>query len=183
MEVANRGGVVIRILPHITAFVPLSQIDPTRVPLAEPARPGSEAPLSVLVGQPMRARILDLDLVKGTVVCSEKAHVVAEELSTLRVGSVCSGVVKKVTDYGAFVEVESADGKAHGVEGLVHVSELGWQRVRHPSDVVTPGQRIVVKIVSLDVAAGRVGLSLRAMEADPLLETVRAAARDGSDFF
>jgi predicted RNA-binding protein with RPS1 domain len=171
VELANRGGVVVRLNKDLTGFVPLSQIDPARVP-AHAADAPMEAVLAALVGQPMRAAILELNADKGTVVLSEKSAAAAAEMASLSVGAVRTGTVKKLTEYGAFVELLGADGRPHGVEGLLHISELSWSRVRHPQDVLAQGQRLSVKIVALDPATGRIGLSLRQLAADPLLETL-----------
>ncbi len=160
-----------RLQKDLTGFVPLSQIDPARVPAHAPDTP-VEAILAALVGQPMSAAILELNAEKGTVVLSEKAAAAAAEMSSLAVGAVRTGTVKKLTEYGAFVELLGSDGRPHGVEGLLHISELSWSRVRHPQDVLASGQRITVKVVALDPATGRIGLSLRQLAADPLLETL-----------
>jgi predicted RNA-binding protein with RPS1 domain len=171
VELANRGGVVVRLSKELTGFVPVSQIDPARVP-AHAADAPMEGVLSALVGQRMRAVVLDLSVEKGTVVLSEKAATAKAQLADLAPGSVRQGSVKKLTEYGAFVELLGEDGKPHGVEGLLHVSELSWSRVRHPQDVLAVGQKLQVKVLSLDAATGRVGLSLRQLAADPLLETL-----------
>ena len=171
IELANRGGVVVRLSKELTGFVPVSQIDPARVPAHAPDAP-MESVLAALVGQRMRATVLDLSAEKGTVVLSEKAASAKAQLAGLAAGAVRQGSVKKLTEYGAFVELLGADGKPHGVEGLLHVSELAWSRVRHPQDVLAVGQQISVKVLSLDPVTGRVGLSLRQLAADPLLETL-----------
>jgi len=171
VELANRGGVVVRLSKELTGFVPVSQIDPARVP-AHAADAPMEGVLSALVGQRMRCVVLDLSAEKGTLVLSEKAATAKAQLQGLAAGCVRQGAVKKVTEYGAFVELLGADGKPHGVEGLLHVSELSWSRVRHPQDVLSVGQQLSVKVLSLDAVTGRVALSLRQLAADPLLETL-----------
>ena len=160
-----------RLSKELTGFVPVSQIDPARVPKHAADAP-MEGVLAALVGQRMCAVVLDLSAEKGTVVLSEKAATAKAQLADIEPGSVRQGIVKKLTEYGAFVGLLGSDGKPHGVEGLLHVSELAWSRVRHPQDVVSVGQRISVKVLSLDAATGRVGLSLRQLAADPLLETL-----------
>ena len=172
IEVANRGGVVVR-LQHlnITGFVPLSQLDPARVP-AHGKDVTPEQFLAPLVGQSLVVKDLECLPEKGTLVLSERAVKADAELASLTVGTVRTGVVEAMADYGAFVQLLGADGVAHGVTGLLHVSELSWSRVKHPQDVLRVGQTVSVKVVSVDTATGRIGLSLRQLEADPLLETL-----------
>lgn len=176
MELANRGGVVLRVSPHLTAFVPHSQIDALRLA----GRP-AEAALAALVGSPMTARVLEVDPARGAVVASERGALAAAELAGVRVGDARAAVVTRVTDYGAFCELlGGADGEtATGVGGLVHVSELAWSRVRHPSAVVSPGQRVTLQVLSIDAARSRLGLSLRRLAADPLLESLEGLLAAG----
>jgi len=162
---------VVRFLKNLTGFLPLSQLDPARVPAHAPGAP-MEGVLASLVGQQVSCAILELNAEKGAVVLSEKLAASAQDRATLAVGAVRTGSVKNLTEYGAFVELFGADGRPHGVEGLLHISELSWSRVRHPTDVLTLGQTVTVKVCSLDAATKRVGLSLRQLEQDPLLETL-----------
>ncbi|KAK3273749.1 hypothetical protein CYMTET_18026, partial [Cymbomonas tetramitiformis] len=81
-------------------------------------------------------------------------------------------IAVSVTDFGAFVDLCDADGVSHGIEGLIHVSELSWDRVNHPRECVKKSDILDVKIISLDRERMRIGLSLRQMKADPLLETL-----------
>jgi len=172
IEVANRGGVVVRLSGlNITGFVPVSQLDPARVP-AHGKEATPETFLAPLVGQRMKAKVLECQPSKGTLVLSERASLADAELEKLTVGAVRTGVVETLTDYGAFVQLLGVDGVAHGVTGLLHVSELSWSRVKHPSDIVRIGQTVSVKVVSVDVPTRRIGLSMRQLEADPLLETL-----------
>src|SRR5690606_27282681 len=86
-----------------------------------------------------------------------KAHTFA----TLKEGEIVKGVVRRLADFGAFVDIGS------GVEGLLHVSELAWSRVRHPSDVLKEGQEIQVKVLSVDRENERISLSLKETLEDP----------------
>ena len=158
-----------RLSATLTGFLPVSQLDPSRIPARE-AGAAPETSLAALVGQELECTILELNAEKSSVVLSEKAALAAAELAGLAAGDVRSGRVKKLADYGAFVELEGADGRVHGLEGLVHISELSWSRVRHPSDVLAPGQAVRVQVLSVE--PGRIALSLRRLQADPLLETL-----------
>lgn len=182
VEVANRGGVIVRLSASLTGFVPVSQLDPSRVP-ARGEGGSPESALASLVGAQLRCTVLELNADSGSLVLSEKAALAAAELAALQPGDVRSGRVKKVADYGAFVELDGADGRPHGLEGLVHISELSWSRVRHPADVVRPGQQLKVQVLSAE--PGRVALSLRLLQADPLLETLDtilpAGLREGGE--
>jgi small subunit ribosomal protein S1 len=154
----NKGGYDVQ-LGGMRAFCPGSQIDRRR----------GEA--SQYVGQRLRFRITKLDPSGRNMVVSrrqlldeEAARQAAETWSRLAVGDVVAGVVTSLRDFGAFVDLG-------GVDGLVHVSELGHARAAHPSEVLQVGQRVEAKVVSLEPDAsggrGRVGLSLRALAPDP----------------
>jgi len=154
----NKGGYDVQ-LGGLRAFCPGSQIDRRR----------GEA--SQYVGQRLRFRITKLDARGRNVVVSrrqlldeEAARQAADTWAQLAVGNVVTGTVTSLRDFGAFVDLG-------GVDGLVHVSELGHARAGHPSEVLTVGQRVEAKVVSLEPdpggGRGRVGLSLRALAPDP----------------
>jgi small subunit ribosomal protein S1 len=154
----NKGGYEVQI-GSVRAFCPGSQIDRRRVEGAQ------------YVGQRLRFRITKLEGGGRNVVVSrrqlleeEAAQQAAGVWAGLRVGAVVTGSVTSLRDFGAFVDLG-------GVEGLVHISELGYGRASHPSEVLQVGQRIDVQVVSLEPDAkggrGRVGLSLRALAPDP----------------
>ena len=109
----------------------------------------------------MNLKIIELDRAKKRIVASRKAVMAEEEAArkkaaweTLEVGSIVKGTVRRITDFGAFVDVG-------GVDGLVHVTDLSWGRVKHPSEVVKPGDVINVKIQSVDPEKERVSLSYK----------------------
>lgn len=149
-----KGGLVIDV--GLRGFMPASHVEL-----------GYVNDLSVYVGQPIRARVIELDRGKNRVILSQK--VVLEEererlrektWSELQEGQVRRGVVKGLTDFGAFVDLG-------GVDGLLHVSEMAWGRVNHPSDVVNVGDEIDVKILRLDREKGRISLGLKQVLPDP----------------
>lgn len=167
----NKGGVDVTIA-GVRAFCPISQLDLVRVDDAAP-----------YVGQKLQFRITryeaggrNLNLVVSRRVLLEEAQAVraAETRGTLAVGSVVRGRVTAIKDYGAFVDVG-------GIEGMLHVSELGFQRVQHPKDVLTVGQEVEVQVLKIEKSDDprrpeRVALSLKSLERDPWAE---AAARFG----
>lgn len=117
--------------------------------------------LSKYVGKEMTCEIIDFDKFKRKIVLSRK-NVESEELeknkqevySALKVGDIVEGTVQRLTNFGAFVDVG-------GVDGLIHISELSWNRVKHPSDVVEPGQKVEVEVLNLDEDKNRIALGLK----------------------
>lgn len=168
VEAANRGGVVLRV-GRLAGFVPMSQIEAERV--ADGAEP-AETRLEKLVGKRMVVRVLECDPRGKLLILSEKAAATTLAVQKLEVGMTCRGKVRMLADFGAFVDVYHEDTGIRGAEGLVHVSELSWDPVVHPSKVVGVGQEVILKVISLDAERNRIGLSLRQTETDPLLETL-----------
>lgn len=151
---AVRGGLVLD--AGVRAFMPASHVERVHVP-----------DLSVYVGQSLRARVIELDRGRGKVILSRKA-LLEEELrqkrealwASLEEGQVRQGVVKSLTDFGAFVDLG-------GVDGLLHVSAMAWGRVERPSDVVSVGDQINVKILKVDRENQRISLGLKQLLPDP----------------
>jgi small subunit ribosomal protein S1 len=150
-----KGGLVVDV-GGVRAFLPGSQYD---------LRP--TANLDGLMGLEVQVRITKLNRRRGNVVVSRRAlleeelHVKrAELMEKLTEGQVVHGTVKNVTDYGAFVDLG-------GIDGLLHLTDLSWGRVRHPSDVVKPEQEIDVMILKFDKDKQRVSLGLKQMAKDP----------------
>lgn len=163
---ANRGGLLVE-YEGVRGFLPVSQLSAEHYP-----RVGSSDKdeilqrLNALVGQTMKVRILDSDRKANKLIFSEKEAVkdgLAERFEKLKVGDKVSGVVTGVVDFGAFVNVE-------GIEGLVHISEISWERVNNPSDYVKVGQTIEAKIISID--KDRLSLSIKQLSQDPWLDEV-----------
>ncbi len=151
----NKGGLV-ALVKGVRVFVPSSQ---TGVPKGSPLTP--------LVKTNIRLRIIEVNHARRRVVGSirqvlneerrEKAAKIWEEIEE---GKVYNGVVKSLTSYGAFVDIG-------GVDGMIHISELSWQRVRHPSDVVSIGEEIEVYVLGFDTEKKRISLGLRKPEDNP----------------
>jgi small subunit ribosomal protein S1 len=124
--------------------------------------------LSKFVGQVLDWRVLEANPSKDRLLLSRRSILMREErqraqerLSELKVGDVVKGKVVSIADYGAFVDIG-------GMNGLVHVSELSWERVRKPSKAVSVGQEVEAKVVEVKVRKRRVGLSIRQLQPDPL---------------
>lgn len=152
-----KGGLVVDV--GVRGFIPGSQV----------AREFIED-LSSFVGQRLAVKVLEVDRAKRNVIVSrrlvmedETKRAKEEALHHLEVGAVVPGVVRRLTNFGAFVDVG-------GVEGLLHVSELSWGRVKHPSEVLSEGQGINVKVLRLDPESGRVSLGLKQTLPDPWVE-------------
>jgi small subunit ribosomal protein S1 len=127
--------------------------------------------LNSLVGQPMKVRILDANRKDNKLIFSEKEAVkdgLAERFAELNVGDVVKGVVTGVVDFGAFVNVD-------GVEGLIHISEISWERVNNPADYVKVGETVEAKIIAIDKE--RLSLSMKQLTEDPWLSEVEGLKR------
>ena len=159
---ANKGGLIVK-LDKTMGFLPVSQLSPQNYPRVVG---GSKAKilekLKKLVGEKLKVQVIDIDDEEGTLIVSERA-VEGEQrmkmLAEFKKGDVIEGVVTGVVDFGAFIEF------GHGLEGLIHISELGWQRIDDPRDVVKEGQKIKAQIIDLNL--NKVSLSLKRLEEDP----------------
>lgn len=163
---ANRGGLLVE-FEGVRGFLPVSQLSAEHYP-----RVGSSDKdeilqrLNSLVGKPLKVRILDSDRKANKLIFSEKEAIkdgLAERFGKMKVGDTVKGVVTGVVDYGAFVNVE-------GIEGLVHISEISWERVNNPAEYVKVGQTIEAKIISID--KDRLSLSIKQLTKDPWLDEV-----------
>jgi small subunit ribosomal protein S1 len=163
---ANRGGLLIE-FEGVRGFLPVSQLSAEHYPRVGGADKDEILQrLNSLVGQTIKVRILDVDRKASKLIFSEKEAVkegLAERFEKLAVGDKVNGVVTGVVDFGVFVNVE-------GIEGLVHISEISWERVNNPSDYVKVGQTIEAKIISID--KDRLSLSMKQLSADPWLKEV-----------
>jgi small subunit ribosomal protein S1 len=151
-----KGGLAVDI--GVRAFLPGSQVD------VKPVRD-----LDALLGQDIPCRIIKLNKKRSNIVVSRKLLLEEEQakrkqhtLEVLAEGAVLTGVVKNLTDYGAFVDIG-------GMDGLLHVTDLGWGRVGHPSEVLAVGQEIQVKVLKFDRERGRVSLGIKQLAPDPWL--------------
>ena len=150
-----KGGFTVEI-DFVRAFLPGSLVDVR--PVRDP---------SYLEGKPLEFKVIKLDQKRNNVVVSRRAvveHEYSEErdklLENLQEGVTVKGVVKNLTDYGAFVDMG-------GIDGLLHITDMAWKRVKHPSEVVNVGDEIDVKVLRFDREKNRVSLGIKQLGADP----------------
>lgn len=158
---SNRGGLLVE-GDGICGFVPISHLVDIDPNLDESER---DEALASYLGTTLCLKIIECCPERGRVVLSQRAAQAGAGqrnylFSNLNTGDRISGIVTNVTDFGAFIDLG-------GVEGLVHVSELSWGRVHHPSDIVCVGKRLETMIISLDRERGRVALSLKRLYPNP----------------
>jgi small subunit ribosomal protein S1 len=158
-----KGGLILDI--GLRGFLPASLVEMRRVRDLQP-----------YVGQTIEAKIIELDKNRNNVVLSRRAWLEQTQsavrqnfLTTLQKGQVRSGVVSSIVNFGAFVDLG-------GVDGLVHVSELSWKHIDHPSEVVEVGQEVTVEVLDVDMDRERVSLSLKATQEDPWQQFARTHA-------
>lgn len=165
---ANRGGLLVE-LEGIRGFLPVSQLAAGHYPRVSGAdKDEILQKLNALVEQPLRVRILDVSRKDNKLIFSEKEAVkddMQARFAKLKVGDVVEGVVTGVIDFGAFVNVD-------GIEGLIHISEISWERVEDPRKYVKVGETVQAKIIAID--KDRLSLSLKQMSEDPWLKQVKA---------
>lgn len=156
-----KGGLTVMV-NSVRAFLPGSLVD---------MRPVKDT--SPYEGKTYEFKVIKLDRKRNNVVVSRRAVLeasVGEErealLSTLAEGSIIKGVVKNITDYGAFVDLG-------GIDGLLHITDLAWRRVRHPSEVLTVGDEVQAKILKFDQDKNRVSLGLKQLGEDPWVGIAR----------
>lgn len=160
---ANRGGLMIE-KEGIEGFLPVSQLAPSHYPRVEGGdKEKILKELQKFVGETMEARILDVDQGQSKFIVSEKAgevEAIQKALAKYHVQDVVKGEITGVVDFGAFIRLDPL------VEGLIHISELDWQLVQNPHDIVKVGDTVEAKIVDI-TADGRISLSLKALKEDP----------------
>jgi small subunit ribosomal protein S1 len=165
---ANRGGLLVE-LEGIRGFLPVSQLAAGHYPRVSGAdKDEILQKLNALTNQTLRVRILDVSRKDNKLIFSEKEAVkddMQARFAELKVGDVVEGVITGVIDYGAFVNVD-------GIEGLIHISEISWERVENPRDYVKVGETVKAKIIAID--KDRLSLSLKQMTEDPWLKEVKA---------
>lgn len=171
---ANRGGMLVE-YEGVRGFLPVSQLSAEHYPRVGSAdKDEILTRLNALVGQTLKVRILDCDRKANKLIFSEKEAIkdgLAERFEKLKVGDTVTGVVTGVVDFGVFVNVD-------GIEGLVHISEISWERVNSPSDYVKAGQSIEAKIISIDKE--RLSLSMKQLTKDPWLDEVEKFSKGDS---
>jgi small subunit ribosomal protein S1 len=159
----NKGGLLVQ-FNRIRGFVPASQVAQLHGRTAAEER---QQALQRMVGQTIPLKVIEVDRDRNRLVLSERSATQewrkAQKqrlLTELQPGDVLSGRVNQLTNFGAFIDLGGAD-------GLAHISELSWQRVNHPREVLTPGQEVKVMVVEIDPGRERIGLSLRRLQPNP----------------
>jgi len=165
---ANRGGLLIE-LEGVRGFLPVSQLAAGHYPRVSGAdKDEILQKLNKLTDKTLRVRILDISRKDNKLIFSEKEAVkddIQERFAKLKVGDEVEGVVTGVIDFGAFVNVE-------GIEGLIHISEISWERVEDPRKYVDTGETVKAKVIAID--KDRLSLSLKQMSEDPWLHEVKS---------
>src|SRR5690606_22807708 len=150
-----KGGFTVD-LSGAVAFLPGSQVDIR--PIRDP---------SALMGQPQPFQILKMDRARGNIVVSRRAileesreEARSELIANLEEGQTLKGIVKNITDYGAFIDLG-------GVDGLLHVTDMSWKRINHPTEMLSVGQTIDVQIIKFNEENQRVSLGMKQLQDDP----------------
>ena len=165
VETFNRGGVIAR-LGQVRGFVPASQLSSISINGQE-ADDETEARLGELIGSVLKVKVIDLDRKRNRLILSERLAMrelrrkqKEQLLDSLKEGEVFQGIISSIADFGAFVDLGGAD-------GLIHMSEMSWNRINHPSEVVAVGDKVKVQVLNVDLDKRRIGLSLRRLQPEP----------------
>lgn len=162
----NRGGVIVK-LGKVRGFVPSSQLVSAHHAAQKQSGETGEQWWASLVGSKLRLKVVELDRQRNRLILSERQAMrewrkiqKQQLLDTLKKGDRVRGRVSSLADFGAFVDLGGAD-------GLIHLSELSWGRVSHPSEVLQVGQEVEVEVINIDRERKRIGLSLRRLQPEP----------------
>jgi small subunit ribosomal protein S1 len=158
----NKGGLLVN-LDGVRGFVPASQVSSiSRGPETQ-----KQSDMAKLVGNPLTLKVIEINRPRNRLILSERQAVQevregrkGELLSSLKEGDVRTGLVTSVCDFGAFVDIGGAD-------GLVHLSEISWSRVKHPSEVLKAGDKVQVFVLSIDNDRKRIALSIKRTQNEP----------------
>jgi len=162
----NKGGVIIKV-GRLRGFVPASQLSLIHQRMMGDESLPPEQRFQKLVGQKALIKVIEIDRERNRLILSERAAskeareaLKTKLLAEIEEGQTLEGIVSSVKDFGAFIDLGGAD-------GMIHLSELSYQRVAKPSDVLKEGQKVKVKVLEVDKDSGRIALSLKALQADP----------------
>ena len=169
---ANKGGLIVRV-NGVTGFLPVSQLAPDHYPRVEGGDKNKIFDrLKSYMGEKFKIKIINIDQEEEKLIVSEKSAV-SDEMSVtldhLGEGKVVEGVVSGVVDFGAFVKFKENDQE---LEGLVHISELAWQRIDNPADFVSVGDEVKAKVIGVDDGL-RISLSLKQLQEDPWMKVAK----------
>jgi small subunit ribosomal protein S1 len=165
----NKGGLIVPI-GSLRGFVPASQVSVLRRIDSSAETP--EQRWGKMVGEPIQVRVIEVDRERRRLILSERSALQETRetlkdrlLEELEEGTVRTGRVTSLADFGAFVNIDGAD-------GLVHLSEITWERIQHPNEVLKVGQEVKVKVISMDRERKRIGLSIRQLLPDPWMKKI-----------
>jgi small subunit ribosomal protein S1 len=160
----NKGGIIVPVY-GLRGFIPASQLSISRRMTVTGDTPDQR--YAKMIGEPISVRVIEVDRKRRRLILSERAassetrqSIKERVIESLKEGESYTGKVTSLADFGAFVNVNGAD-------GLVHLSEISWDRVQHPSEVLEVGQEVRVKVINIDKEKRRIGLSIRALQSDP----------------
>jgi len=166
---ANKGGLIVRV-NGVTGFLPVSQLAPDHYPRVEGGDKSKiQERLQSYVGQMFKLKAITIDPENEKLIVSEKAAVSDEISATLEhlgEGKAVEGTISGIVDFGVFVKFEE---KGQELEGLVHISELAWQRIDNPADFVAIGDKVKAKVIGIDNGL-RISLSIKQLQEDPWLK-------------
>jgi small subunit ribosomal protein S1 len=167
---ANKGGLIVYI-GQVRGFVPASQVSSLRRQSGE-HEDEYQRRMNGLIGRSLKFKVLEIDRKRNRLILSERA---AERewrrdqkdklMDSLQPGVTVTGEVSSLADFGAFVDLGGAD-------GLIHLSELSWGRIQHPSEVVKTGDRVEVQVLNVDLERRRIGLSLKRLQPEPWAQLI-----------
>ena len=157
----NKGGALVE-WENLPGFVPTSQL--LNVPLLEDDCKRMDC-LAGYVGRSLKLKVIELDRAQNRIIFSERAAGWGEccpdsRLRTIHSGDICDGTVSNLCQFGVFIDLG-------GIDGLIHISELSWERVNHPEDLLSLGQRIKVYVIDVDHQRRRIALSLKRLQKNP----------------
>ncbi len=160
----NKGGLIVRV-GKIRGFVPASQLEIAARGRGD--RELTEQDLAAQTGKKLKLKIIEIDRARNRLILSERAAMrevrrdaKARLLEEIQEGDIRTGTVTSVADFGVFVDLG-------GLDGLIHVSELSWSKVGHPSELVKPGDTVQVQVLGIDRNKNRIGLSLKRLTPEP----------------
>jgi len=160
----NKGGIIVPVY-GLRGFIPASQLSISRRMGVTGDTPDQR--YAKMIGEPISVRVIEVDRKRRRLILSERAassetrqSIKERVIESLKEGETYTGKVTSLADFGAFVNVNGAD-------GLVHLSEISWDRVQHPSELLEVGQEVKVKVINIDREKKRIGLSMRALQSDP----------------
>ena len=168
----NRGGLLTKVR-GIDAFLPVSQLSKENYPNVGGDTDRILVELKKFIGKDLNVRIIDIEQQDKKIILSERADEIKkiqEKLTKYKKGDVIEGEVCGIVDYGAFVKFDKQ------LEGLIHISELDWQLIEHPSQILSTGEVVKAQIIGID--GDQISLSLKALKKDPWLEVEKKYKKD-----